>query len=177
MSRCRTTTLLGRRSSKASEQGFGPRSQMLRSRLSTWAAQRSRGWLPNRSSTSMSSSLLPRSPRAIARLETLGYEHRGDLGIPGREAFAAPADSPRHHLYLCPSDSEALANHLAVRDALRDSASEARAYGELKKRLAGEFSEDIDGYIEAKMDFLLRLLKRAGFSNAALADIRRMNAR
>src|SRR4051812_15415298 len=38
---------------------------------------------------------------AIKRIETLGYVHRGDLGIPGREAMQPPQDLPRHHLYVC----------------------------------------------------------------------------
>jgi len=29
-------------------------------------------------------------PEAITRLATLGYQHRGDLGVPGREAFDRP---------------------------------------------------------------------------------------
>ena len=35
----------------------------------------------------------------ISRLATLGYVHRGDLGIAGREAFANPEGLPRHNLY------------------------------------------------------------------------------
>lgn len=112
----------------------------------------------------------------IERLATLGYGHRGDLGVPGREAFRAPAGLPRHHLYLCPADSEALANHLAVRDALRSSPSMARAYGALKRRLADELADDGDGYGAGKTDFLLELLAAAGFSERALDDIRRINA-
>src|SRR5438132_128523 len=53
---------------------------------------------------------------AVTRLATLGYVHRGDLGIVGREAFHSPAGLSAHHLYVCPQDSPALANHLAVRD-------------------------------------------------------------
>jgi len=33
-------------------------------------------------------------PTAIERLATLGYGHRGNLGIPEREAFFAPANDP-----------------------------------------------------------------------------------
>jgi hypothetical protein len=33
------------------------------------------------------------------------------------------------------------------------------------------------GYIEAKTNFLLRLLEKAGFPNETLANIRRMNAK
>jgi GrpB-like predicted nucleotidyltransferase (UPF0157 family) len=35
-------------------------------------------------------------PEVIGRLGTLGYQHEGDLGIPGREAFNAPAATPGH---------------------------------------------------------------------------------
>ncbi len=114
----------------------------------------------------------------IAALESIGYGHRGDLGIPLREAFRAPSDDlPRHHLYLCPSSSPALANHLAVRDFLRSNASAAANYAALKQRLAQRFRDDIDGYIEGKSAFLLRVLREAGFPKHALDDIERMNAR
>src|SRR5207249_10022511 len=33
-------------------------------------------------------------PQAIERLATLGYVHRGDLGIEGREAFGSPVEWP-----------------------------------------------------------------------------------
>ena len=44
---------------------------------------------------------------SIERLATLGYVHQGNLGIDGREAFESPGGMPKHHLYVCPSDSVA----------------------------------------------------------------------
>jgi GrpB-like predicted nucleotidyltransferase (UPF0157 family) len=35
-------------------------------------------------------------PTGISRLAILGYVHRGDLGIEGREAFANPSGLPMH---------------------------------------------------------------------------------
>jgi GrpB-like predicted nucleotidyltransferase (UPF0157 family) len=70
---------------------------------------------------------------AVRRLGAIGYVHRGDLGVPGREAFAAPTSLPRQHLYLCLAGSPALANHLAVRDHLRAHPHLAAEYGTLKK--------------------------------------------
>jgi GrpB-like predicted nucleotidyltransferase (UPF0157 family) len=91
----------------------------------------------------------------ISRLATLGYVHRGDLGVEGREAFANPDGLPIHNLYLCPRDSVALANHLAIRTYLRTDPEAAREYGELKKQLAERFPHDIDGYIDGKTTMLL----------------------
>ena len=53
-----------------------------------------------------------------------------------------------------------------------DFPGDARAYGELKKRLAGEFADDIEGYVEAKTEFLLVLLERAGSSPEVLVRLR-----
>jgi hypothetical protein len=85
----------------------------------------------------------------ITRLETLGYTHRGDLGIPEREAFGYQS-AGAHHLYLCPTGSTALANHLGIRNYLRSHPTAAREYSALKHRLAAEFRHDVDGYVEGK---------------------------
>jgi GrpB-like predicted nucleotidyltransferase (UPF0157 family) len=71
-------------------------------------------------------------PVVIERLATLGYVHRGNLGVEGREAFASPDRLPIHHLYLCPRDSLGLANQLAVRDHLRTHPETAKEYGDLR---------------------------------------------
>src|SRR5262245_27102911 len=58
-------------------------------------------------------------PLLIPRLGTLGYEHRGNLGIEDREVFMVPENQPPHHLYVCIQNSLALQNHIALRDYLR----------------------------------------------------------
>ena len=87
---------------------------------------------------------------AIQRLASLGYEHEGDLGVPGREAFRWPAGEPRHHLYVCVDGSEPLREHLLFRDYLRSSPEAARLYGVTKKQAAMEFPNDRDAYSRAK---------------------------
>jgi GrpB-like predicted nucleotidyltransferase (UPF0157 family) len=114
-------------------------------------------------------------PAAISRLATLGYVHRGNLGIDGREAFDCPEGLPIHNLYLCPHNSPALANHLAVRDYLRTHPEAATEYGELKKRLAKEFPDDIDSYIDGKTDMLLSILRGTGFPSEHIREIERAN--
>jgi GrpB-like predicted nucleotidyltransferase (UPF0157 family) len=112
---------------------------------------------------------------AISRLATLGYVHRGDLGIEGREAFSNPDGLPMHNLYLCPRDSVALANHLAIRNYLRAHPEAAREYGELKKHLAERFPDDIDGYIDGKTTMLLTMLRATRFPPEQLREIERAN--
>jgi GrpB-like predicted nucleotidyltransferase (UPF0157 family) len=79
-------------------------------------------------------------PQAIARLATLEYVYEGDLGIAGREAFAAPPDAPPHHLYVCTSQSEEYQRHILFRDYLRAHPEEVRAYSTLKQRLCSSVS-------------------------------------
>lgn len=116
-------------------------------------------------------------PTAVGRLTVLGYDHLGDLGIIGREAFRPPEGSPAHNLYVCRSDSPSLTNHLALRDHLRRHPEVALAYGTLKRRLAQQFPHDIDGYVAAKTDFIVAVLRAAGITEPYLADIRRANRR
>ena len=52
-----------------------------------------------------------------AALESIGYVHEGDLGIPGREAFkySDKEHLRKHHLYVCTADAAELKRHLAFR--------------------------------------------------------------
>jgi GrpB-like predicted nucleotidyltransferase (UPF0157 family) len=95
---------------------------------------------------------------AVDRLATIGYAHEGNLGIEGREAFKKPPGKTAHNLYVCPRDSPALANHLTVREYLRNHPHAAREYGELKKQLAVRFRHDIDNYVAGKTEFLMQIL-------------------
>ena len=114
-------------------------------------------------------------PLAVARLATLGYQHRGDLGIEGREAFDRPAKLPAHHLYVCVQGSLALANHLTIRDYLRQHPEAAVKYGFLKRRLAREFPLEPARYGGGKTEFLVGLLRAAGFREDVLSAIVNVN--
>jgi GrpB-like predicted nucleotidyltransferase (UPF0157 family) len=100
-------------------------------------------------------------PAAIERLASLGYVHRGNLGVPEREAFLAPPEDMPHHLYLCPPRSAEFRRHVAFRNFLRAHPEEARIYGELKIDLAERFREDRSAYVSAKSEFVNQLTSRA----------------
>lgn len=97
-------------------------------------------------------------PRAIGALASIGYRHRGDLGVPGREAFRAPAGDLRHHLYVCPDNGE-FQRHVTFRGHLRSHPEVANAYASLKRELAIRFRNDREAYNNAKSDFVEKILR------------------
>jgi GrpB-like predicted nucleotidyltransferase (UPF0157 family) len=95
-------------------------------------------------------------PDAIARLATLGYEHEGDLGVPGRETFRGELAGPAHHLYVSAADAPSLEAHRAFRDALRADPTRAAEYAELKRALA-DSTDGREAYTTGKTAFIERV--------------------
>ena len=100
----------------------------------------------------------------VDRLSAIGYVHEGDLGIPKREAFKY-SEKPhlkKHHLYVCPQDSEELRRHITFRDFLRSNPEAVRKYGQTKEMAAKLFPNDIDGYIRYKSPCIEELYQLCG---------------
>lgn len=91
-------------------------------------------------------------PRVVARLAEVGYSHEGDLGISKREAFCYEGKSHlrKHHLYVCPSDSEELHRQITFRNYLRSHPEAVKAYGAIKEEAARLFPDSIDDYMVHK---------------------------
>lgn len=94
----------------------------------------------------------------IRLLATLGYEHEGDLGVEGREAFSIPSDTPEHHLYLSASDARELKRHVAFRERLRRDSRARQDYEQLKRKLAATPDIDRTNYSLAKTEFVEGIL-------------------
>lgn len=100
-------------------------------------------------------------PQAIELLARAGYQHQGDLGIKGREAFESPVGLPAHHLYVVVAGDREHTRHILFRDYLRKHPDEARKYSNFKKSLAVKFRNDRDSYTGAKTEFVERVLRLA----------------
>jgi len=98
---------------------------------------------------------------AIAALATLGYQHKGNLGIVGREAFTVLDGFQHHHLYLVVSGSEAYRDHIDLRDYLRLHPEQAAAYGREKRRHEHLLAPDREAYVAAKGPFVRALLAQS----------------
>lgn len=96
------------------------------------------------------------------RLASLGYEWRGNLGVDGREAFAATHDLGlcRHHLYLVADESRPYLDHVLLRDLLREDREASRRYGSLKRELARTCA-NVEVYTARKASLIAELLGRA----------------
>ena len=93
--------------------------------------------------------------RCVAPLQSLGYEHKGEYGIPGRHYFRKPVSGSRtHQVHMVERGSDFWARPLLFRDYLRANPDEAAAYDRLKRELAARFGADLEGYTEAKTDFI-----------------------
>jgi GrpB-like predicted nucleotidyltransferase (UPF0157 family) len=100
--------------------------------------------------------LAPLDARAD-RLAALGYDARGEFGIPGRRYFhkTSPLGVRTHQIHAYAEESDAIRRHLDFRDYLRAHPATAEAYARLKVRLADRFHADVEGYAHAKTPFVL----------------------
>ena len=105
-------------------------------------------------------------PEVISALESIGYSHEGDLGIPGREAFKYEGKDhlKKHHLYVCAQDAEELKRHIAFRDYLRSNPDAVAEYSRIKEEGARLYPDDIDKYIEHKSPFIESVYKQIGLT-------------
>jgi GrpB-like predicted nucleotidyltransferase (UPF0157 family) len=99
---------------------------------------------------------------AAGALVALGYEPRGESGIPGRRYFVKRAGSAHTcHLHVFAVGHSEVERHLRFRDYLRAHPEEARAYGRLKVDLARRFPHDGPRYTEGKDAFVAEIDGRA----------------
>ena len=100
----------------------------------------------------------------VSKLRGIGYEHEGDLGVAGREAFRYDGKEhlQKHHLYVCPEDSAELKRHTSFRDYLRSHPEAVREYSRVKEESAAMYPYDIDGYIEHKAPFIENIYRIIG---------------
>ena len=97
-----------------------------------------------------------------AEFEALGYECRGEFGIPGRRFFVKGGDNRTHQIHIFENTNHAdIERHLAVKDYLLSHPEDAREYAELKVKLAAEYTYDNDGYCEGKCAFVQDMEQKA----------------
>ncbi|MEQ8475299.1 GrpB family protein [Fulvivirga sp.] len=111
-------------------------------------------------------------------LSQIGYLHNGNQGILNREVFKRNAglskneilDNIKHHLYVCPIDSEELNRHLLFRNYLRTNEWARLKYQELKYELAEKAGQNKQRYAELKelnaKEFINSIVEKSKISSS-----------
>jgi GrpB-like predicted nucleotidyltransferase (UPF0157 family) len=98
--------------------------------------------------------------RCVSLLEKLGYEYKGENGVPLRHFFGK--GTPRIvHLHMVAVDGGFWKHHLLFRDYLIANRHVAEEYNNLKLELAARFPRDRDAYTNGKEPFVRRVLREA----------------
>jgi GrpB-like predicted nucleotidyltransferase (UPF0157 family) len=98
------------------------------------------------------------------KLKEIDYEHVGNLGIEGRDAFSYKNKEHlmEHHLYVCNKESKELKRHITFRNHLRLNDDDRDRYSQIKIEMAEKFSHDIDNYLLGKESVILDIYKKCG---------------
>lgn len=96
-------------------------------------------------------------------MESLGYEVMGEYGIPGRRYFRKDDREGirTHQIHVFETGSAQVERHLAFRDYMIAHPEDAREYSELKRRLAEEHPQSMNGYMDGKDGFIKEIDRKA----------------
>ena len=89
-------------------------------------------------------------------MRELGYEPKGEFGIPERRYFRKDSTSGdrTHQIHSFVQGSAGAIRHLAFRDYMNCHNEAAREYSDLKQGLAASFPNDIQKYMNGKDAFI-----------------------
>jgi GrpB-like predicted nucleotidyltransferase (UPF0157 family) len=106
-----------------------------------------------------------RARLCIPSIQGLGYEYRGEFGIPRRHYFVK--GNPRlFHLHMSEITSQEWHDTLLFRDYLRQHADVAEEYAQLKQQLASKYPQDREAYLGGKTEFVQRVVGLARYKDS-----------
>jgi GrpB-like predicted nucleotidyltransferase (UPF0157 family) len=104
--------------------------------------------------------------RIAPAMAKLGYEYRGEFGIPGRRYFklASTGESHvwQHNVHSYVKGHIEWMRHIVFRDALRSHSDLRDDYTRLKRDLAQRYEHNVDSYARAKSEFVESIIARFG---------------
>jgi GrpB-like predicted nucleotidyltransferase (UPF0157 family) len=102
----------------------------------------------------------------IEPMERIGYEYVPEYEdqLPDRRYFRRPPGKDvvrKYHVHMVEVGGAFWERHVLFRNYLREHPETAAEYAALKRRLAAEYGNDMDGYTDAKTDFIRAVEQRA----------------
>src|SRR5579862_3217593 len=77
--------------------------------------------------------------KAILAMEKLGYEAKGEFGVPFRRYFQKAHHLRTHHVHIFEEGNPEIERHIKFRDWMRTHDNDREAYAKLKLQLAQQF--------------------------------------
>lgn len=92
--------------------------------------------------------------KTTKEIKALGYEAKGEYGIPFRRYFQKVG----FHVHIFDKISSETQRHLLFRDWMRDHLDDREQYAKLKQDLALSYANDIDQYVLGKDSFIKNIV-------------------
>jgi ADP-ribose pyrophosphatase YjhB (NUDIX family) len=99
-----------------------------------------------------------RATVCIRPIAALGYEYRGENGIPRRHYFVKRDPRSTHHVHMVEKTSWDWEKMLLFRDRLAQEPALAQEYADTKTRLARRFERERGAYQRGKVPFIERVV-------------------
>ncbi|MCH9689989.1 MAG: GrpB family protein [Gammaproteobacteria bacterium] len=90
----------------------------------------------------------------------LGYEAKGEYGIPLRRYFQKGGNNRTHHVHVFEIDNPEIERHLTFRDWMRQNKDDREQYEKIKRHLASMYPHDITSYTQGKDKFIADINKK-----------------
>ncbi len=91
----------------------------------------------------------------------LGYQPKGEFGIPGRRYYPKGGDERTHHVHAFAVGDPHIKPHLAFRDYLRSHPAAVAEYATVKKAASAAHEADPEGYVAFKHGFVEQMVAEA----------------
>jgi GrpB-like predicted nucleotidyltransferase (UPF0157 family) len=107
---------------------------------------------------------------AIPAMEKLGYEAKGEFGIPFRRYFQKAKNNRTHNVHIFEQGNPEIDRHLKFRNWMQLHVNDLLLYGKLKAELALKFPHDIDNYCLGKDAFITDIDTKTGFDGLRIVS-------
>lgn len=99
-------------------------------------------------------------PACVAPLTELGYQYKGEHGLPERHYFTRGTPGRTHHLHMMVVGEYQWSTLVPFRDHLRRNPETLSQYQQLKEELAARFPHDRAAYTDGKAEFIQAILRQ-----------------
>jgi GrpB-like predicted nucleotidyltransferase (UPF0157 family) len=100
--------------------------------------------------------------QCVKPLESIGYEYKGENGIPERHFFAK-GNPRKFHLHFVKKDGNLWRNYINFRNRLRENVELKNEYARIKKDSAKKYEQNRAAYTESKEPFIEKVLKQKNY--------------